>query len=204
MSTFRVMKNPDNPYVMINKVFLNDEHLSWKAKGLLTYLLSLPDDWQIYETELTKHSKDGKDSTKTTIKELIDNGYIERLDRVRDSKGRLSSYNYNVYETNNNHNGLSYVGMSNVGKADTSNNNLTYNDDNNILLDCTNRGVISKVIEYIESRTDEPMRKCYAPIDLSAFDDVDWEDIETFLDDNIQTYDQCNLDYIATIQYRLM
>ena len=80
------------PICNINK--LKDTNLSWKAKGLLAYLLSLPDDWQIYESEIVKHAKDGIDSTRTAIKELIDAGYIERQ-RVRDEKGRLST----VYES---------------------------------------------------------------------------------------------------------
>ena len=203
MSIFRVTKNPDNPYVMINKVFLNDVLLSWKAKGLLTYLLSLPDDWQIYETELTKHSKDGKDSTKTTIKELIDNGYIERLDRVRDDKGRLSSYNYNVYETNNNHNGLSYVGLSNVGKPDTTNNNLTYNNKNNNLHHSENDGYLYNCLKkYTIERFDKTLRNTRNIIDIECLEDMEYEEVKEFLDDNIQSYDQCNLDYISTIQYR--
>ena len=49
---------------MINKEMAQDKTLSWKARGLLLYLLSLPDDWNIYESELIKHATDGRDSTK--------------------------------------------------------------------------------------------------------------------------------------------
>ena len=44
----RKAKNKDNPYVMMAKSAVQDDKLSWKATGLLSYILSLPDDWQIY------------------------------------------------------------------------------------------------------------------------------------------------------------
>ena len=56
----RVHKNKDNPYVMLNKQFLSDCRLSWRSKGLLAYLLSKPDDWQIMIVDLVKQSKGGK------------------------------------------------------------------------------------------------------------------------------------------------
>lgn len=135
MAMFRVMKDKDSPYVMLNKTFLYDENLSLKAKGLLAYLLSLPDDWQIYENEVVKHHSDGKDSLKSAIKDLVKNGYIERQ-RERDKFGRLGAYEYRVYEVSV-QNGKSYVGKTNVGKTyvgksastnnDLTNNNLTNN-----------------------------------------------------------------------------
>lgn len=128
MSTFRVMKNKENPYVMINKEFLSDENLSWKAKGLLAYILSLPDDWQLYESELVKHSSDGKDSLKSTIKELIERGYVVRGERIRNSSGHMGGYSYEVFE-NPNHSGKSYVGKSNVGKPVTTNKELKLNNN---------------------------------------------------------------------------
>ena len=78
---YRVAKDKNNPYVMINKALLKDEGLSWKAKGILSYLLSLPDDWQIYESELQNHASDGIDSLRSGIQELIQHGYIHRKRR---------------------------------------------------------------------------------------------------------------------------
>ena len=56
MAIIRVIKDKSNPYVMLNKTCLRDEKLSWKAKGLHSYLLSLPDDWQIYIEDLNNIS----------------------------------------------------------------------------------------------------------------------------------------------------
>lgn len=97
MTMFRKVKNKENPYVIINKRAMADDTLSWKAKGILAYLLSLPDDWKIYETELATHSSDGITCLKTGLKELIDRGYIVRQ-RIKDENGKFAGYEYNIYE----------------------------------------------------------------------------------------------------------
>jgi len=137
-SIFRIQKDRDNPYVMVNKQLLNNAELSWKAKGLLTYLLSLPDNWQIYEDEIVKHAKDGKDSLKSAIKELIANGYIER-ERIRNSSGQLKGYSYCVYEIHN-QSGKSNDGKTIKGKSATNNTNST---NNNVSNNKINMGIAS-------------------------------------------------------------
>lgn len=123
VSIFRVTKNKDNPYLMMNKHGVENPDLSWKAKGILAYLLSLPDDWQIYEKELVEHAADGKDSLGSGIQELIKAGYIERK-RRRNEKGQLKDYEYRVYEVPA-YTGFSKVGKTKVGKTATTNMDLT-------------------------------------------------------------------------------
>lgn len=94
MSIMRIQKK-DN-YVVIDKTLLNNRELSWKAKGLHSYLMSLPDDWRVQETDLVKRSKDGKESTRSAIKELTEAGYIKRV-AVRE-KGKFKSWEFVVYE----------------------------------------------------------------------------------------------------------
>lgn len=95
MATFRVSKNSN--YSTISNAFLNDEQLSWKAKGLLTWLLTRPDNWKIFSKDLQTRSTDGRDSTNSAIEELIKNGYIERIS-IRE-KGIYRGYDYTVYES---------------------------------------------------------------------------------------------------------
>lgn len=76
MGIVRVAKN--NNYVVMNRTALNDKRLSWKAKGIMAYLLSMPDDWVFYMEELQSHSTDGKASFQSGFKELKDCGYVER------------------------------------------------------------------------------------------------------------------------------
>ncbi|MDK9853854.1 DnaD domain protein [Staphylococcus equorum] len=140
MATFRTIKESGN-FVTVHKNFIHDNDITFKAKGILLYLLSRPDDWQIYESEILKHTKDGKDSLKSGIRELEKVGYVERT-RKRDDKGHLNGYEYLVYEhpiqngksnVGISNNGKPNVGKSNNGKPDNgksapTNNNRTNND----------------------------------------------------------------------------
>ena len=133
MSTIRVNK-VDIPFVQIDKRPLRDKNLSWKAKGLLSYLLSLPDDWKVYVNELKNHSKDGRDSTRSAIEELLKAGYMIR-NRVHNSDGTFAGYDYTVFEISTIYgkpeNGLSENGLSENGKPVTTNNNNTDNNNTN-------------------------------------------------------------------------
>lgn len=63
-------------YIIVNKTVMNDKRLSATAKGIMFYLLSLPDDYEFNESELTKYFTDNKDSIHSGIKELIRFGYL--------------------------------------------------------------------------------------------------------------------------------
>lgn len=84
-------------FTMISNTGLNDKNISWKAKGLLAYMLSLPDDWQFYETELINHTTDGRDSTRTALKELEENGYLVRQQK-RNEGGKFAQVDWMVYD----------------------------------------------------------------------------------------------------------
>lgn len=127
---FRVCKDKNNPYVMLNKEFLSDERLSWKAKGILAYLLSLPDEWKIYQNELINHATDGIDGLKAGIKELTNYGYISK-GKIRNGKGQFIGWEYCVFEVPT-ESGKTDVGFSDVGKSAPSNNNSNNNNISNI------------------------------------------------------------------------
>ena len=92
----RVVKN-GNYSVVSNEPF-NDPGLSWKAKGLLAYLLTKPDNWQVNVEQLRKASSNGRDSIYTALKELIAARYIVRVQK-RKEKGRTGGYDYIISET---------------------------------------------------------------------------------------------------------
>lgn len=96
MGTFRVHK--DDHYTIIHNHIFLDNSLSWKAKGLLTQILSLPPTWDYTEAGLTKLAKDGLTSTRGAIRELEEAGYLIRT-YVRNEKGQVSDINYDVFET---------------------------------------------------------------------------------------------------------
>lgn len=93
----RVCKSKDNPYVMINKALLQDPGLTAKEKGIMSYILSLPDDWQIWVKEIENHFADGRDSIYSGFRGLIFKRYVVRIQR-RSSLGQFIGFTYLVFE----------------------------------------------------------------------------------------------------------
>lgn len=96
MAVFRVEKN--HSYTVMANHHLRDERLSLKSKGLLSLILSLPDDWRISIEGMTQFSADGKDAIRSAIRELTDAGYITRA-QTHSEAGTFSGYDYIVHES---------------------------------------------------------------------------------------------------------
>lgn len=97
MNKLTIVRNEN--YTTVSNKALRSTELSWKAKGLLVYLLSLPDGWNVKLTDLEKRSTDGRDSTNGAIKELMDARYISRV--PIEEKGKFLGYDYTVSEEPN-------------------------------------------------------------------------------------------------------
>ena len=95
MGVFRVNKNRN--YTVMSNVHLRDKALPLKAKGLLSLMLSLPEDWDYSMRGLAKLSADGMDSTRAAVKALERSGYVVRR-QLYDSRGRFSNNEYTVFE----------------------------------------------------------------------------------------------------------
>lgn len=85
----RVEKNRN--YTTIHNEFLKRKDISWKAKGIMTYLLSLPDDWVVNLDEIKRNATDGESSFRSGWKELVSAGYVNRQP-VRDEKTKKINY----------------------------------------------------------------------------------------------------------------
>lgn len=94
MQRFRVNKNRN--YTTIYNGFLQDKTISLKAKGLLAFILSLPEDWDLSVAGLVMCTLEGKEAVGTAIRELVEKGYINRV-RVH-VNGKFKGYNYEVFE----------------------------------------------------------------------------------------------------------
>jgi len=132
---FRVAKNKDNPYVMIDKRPLENPSLSWKAKGVLAYLLSRPDDWEIILGDLIKRSTDGESAVRSALKELRKVGHVRYLARER-IKGQVGKAIWEVHEVplpdSENHSQVEPNGdFPNVDKPNVENLPHTNNDSTN-------------------------------------------------------------------------
>lgn len=86
----------DDNYTKVSNLYLKNENLSLKAKGLFTIILSLPDTWNFSNSGLCSLCKEGKTSADSAIKELKDNGYLKTI-RKQNDKGKFY-YDYDVYE----------------------------------------------------------------------------------------------------------
>lgn len=96
MSTiFRVEKTSN--YTVMSNYHMMDHSLSYKAKGILSEILSLPPTWDYTLAGLATLANDGIDSVRAGVHELENSGYINRK-RTRDEHGRMSKNEYVVYE----------------------------------------------------------------------------------------------------------
>jgi len=94
MSVFKIEKNKN--YTIMSNYHLRDRNLTYKAKGLLSFMLSLPEDWDYSLNGLVAVSKESKDGIRSILKELQEHHYLE-IKKVRGNKGYFE-YNYLIYE----------------------------------------------------------------------------------------------------------
>lgn len=95
MSVFRVEKN--NNFTIMSNHHLRDKNLSNRAKGLLSIMLSLPEEWDYTTEGLVQICKDGYDSIRAQLHELESFGYVTR-ERSRNEKGQLKGCDYTIHE----------------------------------------------------------------------------------------------------------
>src|SRR5574344_2324276 len=95
MAVYRVNKN--RGYTVMANFHLRDKNLSLKAVGLLSKMLSFNDGWKFSTRGLSASGKEGPDAILSALRELERHGYLIRH-RQRDSKGRLSSTIFDIFE----------------------------------------------------------------------------------------------------------
>ena len=95
MAVFRVEKNQN--YTVMSNHHLRNTDLSLKSKGLLSQMLSLPEEWDYTLKGLSKINREGIDAIREAIRELERAGYVTRT-RVRNEKGQLGAADYVIHE----------------------------------------------------------------------------------------------------------
>ena len=91
MAVFRIEKTRD--YTVMSNHHLKDRTLTLKSKGLLSMMLSLPDEWNYTTRGLAAICREGVDSIGAALKELETHGYIRRT-QLRDEKGKITDVQY--------------------------------------------------------------------------------------------------------------
>lgn len=87
-------------FVQIIQPTVRDKNLSFKARGLLAFLLSYPSDWDFSLKFIVENSGEKIATVRSALKELEDNGYFQRV-RHTNSKGEVIKWEYIIYESNN-------------------------------------------------------------------------------------------------------
>lgn len=131
MAIFRINKSKD--YTTMSNFHLRDKNLSLKAKGLLSLMLSLPEDWDYSVRGLEQICKETKDTINGALHELEDNGYLIRK-RIY-TNGKISDWEYNIYENNDLHPKNQDIENQDIGFYDNNkilNNKILNNNINNM------------------------------------------------------------------------
>lgn len=133
MSTVFIRHKKERDYTVVDNLYLRDNSLSWKAKGVFTYLLSLPEDWEVHLEEIENHAPDGRDSLRAAVRELKSKGYIV-LRQKKDAAGKFSKNELEIVERPD----LPQTENPSTGKPSTENPKLlntnkqsTYKTNNN-------------------------------------------------------------------------
>lgn len=84
-------------FTIVRNESIEDSRLSFKARGLLVYMLSKSDDWQFYERELVTHTAEGRAAVRSGLQELVQCGYLSR-EQDRETGGNFGGSVWTVYE----------------------------------------------------------------------------------------------------------
>ena len=154
---FRINKTKN--YTVMSNHHLQDKNLSYKAKGLLSYMLSLPNDWDYSVRGIVASSKEGIKSINSILKELEENNYLIRA-RKQENNGRFY-YEYNIYEVPCTQEGITYIGSTLDGTQINTNVISTNNKDK---LDKSFNPIINELVKrgFID----------YSDLDLYRYNDL--------------------------------
>lgn len=122
MAQIRVERK--NRFTLLPNQLLQDPNISLKAKGLMAYMLSVPEDWDYSISGLAAKCREGKTAVRAAITELMEAGYITRT-LARTEDGRLDGYEYTVYEEPQPSSGNPTTGFPTPENRTEQNNNIT-------------------------------------------------------------------------------
>lgn len=92
-----IKKHHNKNYTVMSNYHFMDKNLSLKAKGLLSLMLSLPEDWDYSTSGLETLSSDGNTSVRSALHELEEHEYLFR-ERTYDERGKISDWTYHIFE----------------------------------------------------------------------------------------------------------
>ncbi|MEY8458617.1 conserved phage C-terminal domain-containing protein [Lactococcus ileimucosae] len=148
-------KRAGDNFTILSNEFLRDENLSLKAKGLLSYILSLPDNWKIYFEEISNHHTDSAKAVRLAWKELEEHGYAKTT-RVVDPKNKqVKQWKKEVSDFKNPDYQKPHVENPQCGKGHLLNTNILITDltKNNMSGKPDKTIPYSEIINYLNEKT---------------------------------------------------
>ena len=103
--TIQRIKNKTENYTIVSNEIFRRPDVSARAKGIYAYIMTLPDDWKLYKSELYTHFSEGRDAIDRAFKELETLGYI-MMEKKKDEKGRYVGWDYRIIESIDNSDSL--------------------------------------------------------------------------------------------------
>lgn len=153
MATYKVHKTKD--YTVMSNTHLRDKNLSFKAKGLLSVMLSLPEEWDYSMNGLVAISKENLTAVRNTLSELEENRYLIR-ERKQNSKGQFE-YEYHIYEKPHTESTVAQKPYTENPHTDKpiqlSTNELSTNQSSTKQLNKDNKDIYNIVISYLNEKT---------------------------------------------------
>lgn len=156
MAVFRVEKNKN--YTIMSNYHFKETNMSLKAKGLLSLMLSLPDNWDYSIAGLVAICKENETSIKSALDELKQFGYLEVIKKMpNETKTGRIEYEYIVYEQKqeNKKQGIENLGVEFLGVE----NPIQYNTNNKELNNKTNNNIYIEVLDYLNLKAETKYRK---------------------------------------------
>lgn len=185
MSVVRVHHTKD--YTCMSNYHFRDKELSLKAKGLLSLMLSLPDDWDYSVRGLATLSSDGEASVGTAIRELEEHGYVTRT-QIKEN-GKIIDWEYDIYEIPHRENPQVEIP-------------LLENQDNKILKQSNTKKLINTISKDIvdttkKSSTKKPnlYEKCVSKINDFTDDEILREYLIEFLKKCLENSKESNIPF---------
>ncbi len=167
---FRINKTKN--YTVMSNYHLQDKNLSYKAKGLLSCMLSLPDDWNYSVRGIKAISKESIKAINSILKELEENYYLKRI-RKQENNGRFY-YEYNIYETPYTRKGITDKGLTLNG---TQINTNIINNNNKDKIDKTFNPITNELIKrnFIEKYDFELYK--YDDLFIELLNEYEYKDV---------------------------
>lgn len=185
-SVCRVAKSKG--YTVMSNYHLRDRNLSLKSKGLLSQILSLPDDWDYTIEGLAKINKESRDAIRASVKELEAAGYIVRC-RDRDERGCLRGSVYVIYEHPQNIEKIEQDFFDKPTLENPTQEKPTLENTTQL-----NKEIQNKEIQNKESILSYPERSALPETDVIGFDESERAAYRSLLKQNIE------FDYIAGVR----